>query len=130
MATFYVSETAGCNANSLVNTHSEKKAGAYEVKIYTIDNIVKEHDLHPGLIKIDAEGAEYDVLQGGVNTFKQQKPVLILGLHPAFIQQKGDSLEAIWELLAGCQYSIEMDGKRMSKEEFCSNKLLFDVHCL
>lgn len=127
--TFYVSHTAGCNSNSLVKNKEEKDLSAYDVKLVTIDGIVTTHGITPSLIKIDAEGAELDVLKGGVKTFKQMKPVLILGLHPAFIKQKGDSLEAIWDLLAGVSYKTEMEGKEMSREDFCSRDLLFDVHC-
>jgi FkbM family methyltransferase len=128
-ATFYVSHTAGCNSNSLVKNREEKDLSAYDVKLVTIDSIVATHNLRPSLIKIDAEGAELDVLKGGVKTFKELKPVLILGLHPAFIKQKGDSLQEIWDLLAAVPYKVEMDNKEMTKEDFCSRELLFDVHC-
>jgi FkbM family methyltransferase len=125
-ATFYVSGTAGCNSNSLVNN---KQSSSYEVRLVTIDGIVKEYSLQPSLIKIDAEGAELDVLKGGIKTFRDLKPILILGLHPDFIVQKGDSLEAIWDLLQQQGYEVEMEGKIMTKNDFCSQKLLFDVHC-
>lgn len=129
MATFYVSHTAGCNSNSLVKNKSGNQVSAYDVQLVTIDSIVTEYSLNPSLIKIDAEGAELDVLKGGIKTFKEHKPVLILGLHPAFIKQKGDSLEAIWDLLANIPYKIIMDGKEMTRQDFCSRDLLFDVHC-
>lgn len=129
-ATFYVSQTAGCNANSLVKGGMGAAAEGYEVKLYTIDSVTAEHALQPAIIKIDAEGAEYDVLRGGVTTFRQFRPKLILGLHPAFIKEKGDTLEGIWELLAGCGYQVEMEGRMIGRDEFCSQTLLFDVHCI
>jgi FkbM family methyltransferase len=128
-ATFYVSHTAGCNSNSLVKNKSGNQLSAYDVQLVTIDSIVAEYGIHPALIKIDAEGAELDVLKGGIKTFKNIKPVLILGLHPAFITQKGDSLETIWDLLESVLYKIKIDGNEMSKQDFCSRDLLFDVHC-
>ncbi len=129
MATFYVSHTAGCNSNSLVKNKSGNQLTAYDVQLMTIDSIVTEYAIHPSLIKIDAEGAEMDVLKGGVKTFAEIKPVLILGLHPAFIAQKGDSLEAIWGILLSSGYEVSMDGKKMTKEDFCNRTILFDVHC-
>lgn len=128
-ATFYVSHTAGCNSNSLVKNKSGNQLSAYDVQLVTIDSIVAGYNLHPSLIKIDAEGAELDVLKGGIKTFKDHKSVLILGLHPAFIAQKGDSLEAIWDLLVNVPYKIELDGIEMTRLDFCSRDLLFDVHC-
>jgi FkbM family methyltransferase len=128
-ATFYVGETAGCNSNSLVKHKTGKEQTAYDVRMVTIDSIVSEHSLSPGLIKIDAEGAELDVLKGGLKTFSDHQPILILGLHPAFIKQKGDSLEAIWDLLDAASYKIKLDGKEISRQDFCSRDLLFDVHC-
>jgi FkbM family methyltransferase len=129
-ATFYISSTAGCNSNSLIKNNLSKQSSAYDVRLVTIDGIVAEYALHPSLIKVDAEGAELDVLKGGTKTFRDSKPILILGLHPEFITEKGDSLEAIWDLLQGYGYEIKKEGKTLTKKEFCSQKLLFDVNCL
>lgn len=126
---FFVSSTAACNSNSLVENVSEGNAEKYNVTITTIDDIVNTFQLHPDLIKIDAEGAELDVLKGGIKTLNEKKPTLILGLHPKFIKQKGDSLEAIWEILMSAHYKIEMEGSEITKETFCNSGLLFDVHC-
>jgi FkbM family methyltransferase len=128
-ATFYESHTAGCNSNSLVKNRAEKDLSAYDVKLVTIDSITGEHSLKPSVIKIDVEGAELDALRGGVETFRLFKPVLILGLHPDFIKQKGDSLETIWDLLKSNQYEVIMGNKKMTKTDFCNHDLLFDVHC-
>ncbi|HWR33373.1 MAG TPA: FkbM family methyltransferase [Chitinophagaceae bacterium] len=128
-AIFYVSSTAGCNSNSLIKNEWGGNPVGYDVKLVTIDSIVSANAIKPGLIKIDAEGAEQDVLKGGIKTFKDHKPVLILGLHPAFIKEKGDSLEAIWDLLESIPYKIKIDGKEMTKQDFSSRDLLFDVHC-
>jgi FkbM family methyltransferase len=117
-ATFYVSSTAGCNSNSLIKNQWGGNPVGYDVQLVTIDGIATKNNFKPALIKIDAEGAELDVLKGGVQTFKEHKPVLILGLHPAFIKEKGDSLEAIWDLLASIPYKIIMDGKEMTKQDF------------
>jgi len=131
-AVFYVSETAGCNSNSLVRNKSDKEIKGYDVELFTIDGIVDQYSLKPGLIKIDAEGAELDVLLGAPNTFRQYKPVLILGLHPFFISQKGDSLEKIWDLLLQFGYRVKENDRDiyLTKTEFCGRTELFDVHCV
>lgn len=127
--TFYVSETAVCNSNSLVKNKDEVASTPYPVKLVTIDSIVTNYSIKPSLIKIDAEGAELDVLKGGLKTFDTLKPLLILGLHPDFIRQKGDSLEDIWDLLVAKNYEIRMEGITLTKSQFCSKTVLFDVHC-
>lgn len=129
MATFYVSETAGCNSNSLVKNKLGGTSQAYDVRLMTLDGITADYLLKPSLVKIDAEGAELDVLKGGVTTFKKYKPILILGLHPAFIKAKNDSLASIWDVLIDCGYEISLGGILITKEDFCSRELLFDVHC-
>ncbi|HKQ88977.1 MAG TPA: FkbM family methyltransferase, partial [Candidatus Acidoferrales bacterium] len=53
-----------------------------EVNAISLDEFAKEHP-SPTLIKIDVEGAEADVLRGGVQVFAQQKPVLICEVHHA-----------------------------------------------
>jgi FkbM family methyltransferase len=128
-ATFYVSSTAGCNSNSLIKNEWGGNPVGYEVKLVTIDRIASANSIKPDLIKIDAEGAEQDVLKGGIKTFKDHKPVLILGLHPAFIKEKGDSLEMIWDLLEAVPYKIIHEGKEMKRQDFCNQELIFDVHC-
>ena len=128
-AVFYASEMPGCNSNSLVRTRSGKEK-EYEVELFTIDGIADQYSLKPGLIKIDAEGVELDVLQGALDTFRQYKPVLILGLHPSFISQKGDSLEKIWDLLEQSGYRVKENDNYLTKPEFCGHTGLFDVHCI
>jgi FkbM family methyltransferase len=129
-AIFYVSEIGGCNSNSLVEHTTRKKAEQYEVKLFTIDGVVEKYSLKPGLIKIDAEGSEWDVLQGGLNTFRDFKPILILALHPDFINRKKDKLEDIWDSLQESGYEIKENKDRLTRTDFCNRKILFDVHCI
>lgn len=58
--------------------------GTYEtimVKCYSIDELVQQGYEKPGIIKIDVEGAEYDVLLGAINTLRQCKPNILLATH-------------------------------------------------
>lgn len=47
----------------------------------SIDEIVAEHQLEVGLIKLDVEGAEPDIIQGALNTIKEQKPLLVIAFY-------------------------------------------------
>ena len=52
-----------------------------EVDISTVDAVVKERNLDVGLIKIDVEGFEPQVIQGALETIKSQKPVLVIAIY-------------------------------------------------
>lgn len=54
-----------------------------EIKVQeiTIDKFVEENNLNLGLITIDVEGAEMDLLEGAINTIKNQKPILCISIY-------------------------------------------------
>lgn len=52
-----------------------------KVKEITIDRFVEENYLNVGLISVDVEGAEMDLLNGALNTIKTQKPILIISIY-------------------------------------------------
>ena len=51
------------------------------MKTETIDSVVRQNR-PPSLIKIDVEGHEIEVLQGGKNTLSEVKPILIIESFP------------------------------------------------
>ena len=51
------------------------------IKITTIDNFVKSNNLNPGLIKLDVEGYESNVIAGALETIKQFRPVMLLSIY-------------------------------------------------
>ncbi len=52
-----------------------------QIPTTTIDAFVLEKKATIGVIKIDAEGAEQEVLRGAVNTIKKDKPILLISLY-------------------------------------------------
>jgi len=68
------------------------ESGPLEVRLTTLDSL-SQYPL-PQVMKIDVEGAEVGVLQGGKNLFAQCKPVIFLSLH-------GDELKATCLKLLG-----------------------------
>lgn len=51
------------------------------VQCYSVDGLQQQGFERPDVMKIDVEGAEYDVLQGAVNTLKRYKPCILLATH-------------------------------------------------
>lgn len=52
-----------------------------EAEVVTIDDYAKEHGLEVGLIKVDVEGAEVDIIKGALNTIKTYKPLLVIAIY-------------------------------------------------
>ncbi len=129
-AEFYTDAEEGCNSNSLVKQEkiSDHKY-TYQVNVRTLDSVVNEMALKPALVKIDAEGAEYQVLKGALSTIHNYRPLIILGMHPQSIIQNGDTTEEIWDLLSNEGYIIYYESKPIGRSEFVNQKNLFDVQC-
>lgn len=128
---FYVSAVKGDNSNSLVSYKDDRQLFPLEVDMYCIDDFVQSKNIGSlGFIKIDVEGSEYDALCGAKNTLQKLRPACIVAIHPEPIAAKGDSLEKIYDLIAGNNYLIYYQNKIISKTDFCSNRELIDLHIL
>jgi FkbM family methyltransferase len=76
---------------------SVHQRGNIEVPLNTIDRLVEAQNLSVGFIKIDIEGTELQVLQGGIRTLKAQHPILSLSSYhnielydiPVFLEEVG-----------------------------------------
>ncbi|MGH9731840.1 MAG: FkbM family methyltransferase [Candidatus Acidiferrales bacterium] len=55
--------------------------GNLEVKTVSIDSLAERQILSPNIMKIDVEGAELAVLQGGVQTIDECRPIIFLATH-------------------------------------------------
>jgi FkbM family methyltransferase len=75
-------------------------SGSLEVKTVSIDEYCSTAR-SPNAIKINAEGAEIDVLTGGQRTIAKYRPMIFLSTH-------SDSLDRdCWQFLSSCGYSPE-----------------------
>jgi len=128
---FYISDNEGDNSNSLVGFKVDRHLHKVHVKLTSIDNFVIDNKIAQiDFIKIDAEGFEYNVLLGCKNVLTALRPYGILSLHPLGIISNGNTLEGIYDFLETCNYDIIYKYSKMSKEKFCSQNDLFDVHIL
>jgi FkbM family methyltransferase len=78
-----------------------------KVAIDTIDDQRREKHLPlPNFIKIDVEGAEYDVLRGMQETMRLSKPELFIEVHGDDAQAKIANVNRLITLLTVCGYSV------------------------
>jgi FkbM family methyltransferase len=58
--------------------YTNSKPTKVEVETTTIDTITKDGLFNPQIIKIDVEGAEYNVISGGHTFFKTHSPLIVM----------------------------------------------------
>lgn len=100
---------AGENIQGITNDPNIRKSDKkIKVEETTIDRFVSENNLDVGLISIDVEGAELDLLKGAVKTIKNQKPILTVSIY----HKASDFFEIIpWiaNLDLGYEFKIEKE---------------------
>lgn len=79
-----LTSATGCIAGKdmpWIEQYLNGSSNTISVKTRTLDSVAKE-DKIPSLIKIDVEGHEIEVLDGGKNTLVEKKPLLIIESFP------------------------------------------------
>ncbi len=78
----------------------------------TGDHLCGVHHFDPDIIKVDVEGHEVEVLKGLMWTIGRFRPLIFLEIHPARIQQEGNSLDELAHVFADLEYRTEsIDGE-------------------
>lgn len=72
----------------------------------TVDSLVERHQLKPGLIKLDVEGAEALVLAGATRTLRDHRPVILSELSNALLRNMGSSGTEVVARLQGLGYHV------------------------
>jgi FkbM family methyltransferase len=75
----------------------------------TVDRLVEQHSLRPGLIKIDTEGTEEYVLRGARETILKYRPIIICEIFPdEMLSQAGGTPGSVPSLLKEYGYNITL----------------------
>jgi FkbM family methyltransferase len=91
---------------------------AEEVPVETLDGLAARLGLgRVDAIKIDVEGAELKVLQGGLGLLGRTRPVLLIEANEGALAGQGASSAAIVALLEGLGYEIRVFSERTGKVE-------------
>jgi FkbM family methyltransferase len=89
----YSVEVPNDNIGMATLTDGDKK------KTTTIDQYVIDYGVVPDFIKIDAEGMEYKILFGALETLKKYSPKLVLEINEQALINHGTSKEELFEFL-------------------------------
>lgn len=82
-----------------------------EVEATTIDTLVQQSKFNPNIIKIDVEGAEDKVIQGGIDYFKSHSPKIVMEyLEPKRNNQNHKKAEEMLLKIGYKSYIITQEG--------------------
>lgn len=102
---------SGMNSIAVSSRSNAKGWVTTKKPMITLDSFCRRQGLAPGLIKIDVEGAEFDVLKGALATIQTHKPTVVLSVHPRQLLDLGSSVEKLRKLIDDIQYTVhEPDG--------------------
>lgn len=89
------------------------ETGDLRIKLVSLDRMIANGDLiTPDVIKIDVEGAEYDVLRGAKNLIETSHPILFLDTH------QRDAHQNTLQFLRDHKYQIKViDGKSLQESK-------------
>jgi len=88
------------------NLYAAESTHTYTVATQTLDDLyVNGGRPAPDAIKIDVEGAEFDVIEGGERLLRETEPAVLVEIHPSMIENYADRLAATVRLLQSANYT-------------------------
>lgn len=97
---FFVPTITGTVGGSLRPLPWDEEHYEFRIEIKTLDSL----DVRPSLIKVDVEGSELSVIEGGKETIKECRPVIIIELLRKWMAPFGTHPQMVLELLNGFGY--------------------------
>jgi FkbM family methyltransferase len=82
----------------------------------SIDEFCKSRNIHPDIIKIDVEGAEFGVLEGATNVIKESRPYILISLHPKHLKSLGKNVNEIIEICESMNYQLSACNEQLPEE--------------
>lgn len=96
-ANLFLGEVSGWH--TLKEGQLPREAGMVSVRTVRLDSLNFER---MDLVKVDVEGAEYEVVQGAVEQLKRHRPMLLIDLHPT----RGANIKGVISTLRQLEYDV------------------------
>jgi FkbM family methyltransferase len=109
-ATFYRHKRRDTRSSLSALDHSEEQLEPFTVRVEDLDSSLPG-DFAPALVKIDAEGAEEQVIRGAAQTLARHRPIVVFE-HDASARHFGTSSEDLLTLLGSVGLRVfDIDGE-------------------
>lgn len=82
------------------------KETVFKSEVDALDQLVVEHRLEPAFVKIDVEGAEYEVLCGAMQVLKDNRPAILSEMDDRLLEGFGRTSRDVMQLLQQNEYLI------------------------
>ncbi len=93
------------NSGHFVRRGNDDAGRSIEVPVRTLDALLDEGKVPaPDLIKIDVEGFEASVLRGMKGILETVRPLILMELHPTFLERYGESSSELDAYMRGLGY--------------------------
>jgi FkbM family methyltransferase len=88
--------------------HRGRLASTRDASVDTLDHFVEREGIdRVNLIKIDVDGQELPVLQGGINLLKKFRPLLVMEVSPYIHAEHNNNFSSLISLLLDAGYSLQ-----------------------
>ena|SRR5271165_4203581 len=84
---------------------STSNIGTIQIDCITLDEISSETETQPGLIKMDVEGYEYQILKGA-KSLLARSPAIFLEVHTLTLPRYGNVFDDLWSLVDAERYDL------------------------
>ncbi len=103
-ANFSVPAFTGSGGGSLMNLHPEEGLPSqFSVSVEKLDNLSAKTS-GTDLVKIDVEGAEFQLIQGAIQTLKATRPTIVIELLRKWMNPFGTTPQDVIDLLSDLEY--------------------------
>lgn len=99
----------GSGIPSIVNVKLKKKnmiINHIKVKQLSLDSFIDEKSIFPEILKIDVEGAEFNVLDGSKSLLTNYRPKIIISLHPWHLNLLDRNIKEIYDYCDKYSYQL------------------------
>ena len=108
--------------NTNVKIHYFDKVVSDNVNSIKLDNIIKEKEKIPSVIKIDVEGSEYHTLLGCKNLISRALTHFFVEIHHEYLNKQNIKMESLFNLFDLKKYKVNIlyisDGKPIKNNFF------------